>query len=181
MFGRSGGPRDAAGFAIVDWKALSAKERKALAAIGVEPAVGDFAFTPGRYYVDGILVENEAPMSHATQSDWVGPSLETGKRYLAYLDVWERHITWIEDDSIREVALGGPDTCTRVKTMWQVKILEDRRGAGENGSDDEIKAQIAKLEEQLVRLNAALESETDPVQQSKISGEIRRVELESSV
>jgi hypothetical protein len=40
---------------------------------------------------------------------------------LVYLDVWERHITYIEDDSIREVALGGPDTTTRSKTIWQVK------------------------------------------------------------
>jgi hypothetical protein len=37
--------------------------------------------------------------------------------------VWERHVTWIEDDSIREPALGGPDTCTRAKVTWQVKAL----------------------------------------------------------
>lgn len=42
--------------------------------------------------------------------------------YQAYLDVWERHITPIDDPSIREVALGGPDTCTRAKTVWQVKL-----------------------------------------------------------
>ena len=43
--------------------------------------------------------------------------------YVAYLDVWERDITALEDPSIREVALGGPDTCTRTKTVWQVKLL----------------------------------------------------------
>jgi hypothetical protein len=39
----------------------------------------------------------------------------------AYLDVWERHITSIEDADIREKALGGPDTATRAKVLWQVK------------------------------------------------------------
>jgi hypothetical protein len=37
--------------------------------------------------------------------------------------VWERHVSWIEDDSIREPALGGPDTCSRAKVVWQVKAL----------------------------------------------------------
>ena len=41
---------------------------------------------------------------------------------MVYLDVWERHITALEDDDIREKALGGPDTATRTKVVWQVKI-----------------------------------------------------------
>ena len=44
--------------------------------------------------------------------------------YVAYLDVWERHISCVEDESIREVALGGPDTATRAKVIWQVKLLK---------------------------------------------------------
>lgn len=43
--------------------------------------------------------------------------------YQAYLDVWERHISYVEDDSIREVALGGPDTSARAKVIWQVKLI----------------------------------------------------------
>jgi Family of unknown function (DUF6519)/Domain of unknown function (DUF4815) len=42
---------------------------------------------------------------------------------LAYLDVWQRHITAFDDPSIREVALDGPDTTTRLQTLWQVKLL----------------------------------------------------------
>jgi len=42
---------------------------------------------------------------------------------LIYLDVWERLITSIEDDYIREVALNGPDTCARVRVVWQAKVL----------------------------------------------------------
>ena len=43
--------------------------------------------------------------------------------YLVYLDVWQRHITALEDSHIRQKALGAPDTTTRAKTVWQVKIL----------------------------------------------------------
>ncbi|AFY57594.1 hypothetical protein Riv7116_5198 [Rivularia sp. PCC 7116] len=47
-----------------------------------------------------------------------------GKNYLAYLDVWQRNISAIEDKDIREIALQGSDTATRTKTVWQVKLLE---------------------------------------------------------
>lgn len=87
----------------------------------------------GRYYVDGILCENEADVALDKQPDLPVTDLrdliipEPGPvqngRYIAYLDVWQRHITALEDDGIREVALGGPDTTTRTKTVWQVKLL----------------------------------------------------------
>lgn len=47
-----------------------------------------------------------------------------GKTYLAYLDVWQRHLTAIEDPRLREPALNIPDTATRTKTVWQVKLLD---------------------------------------------------------
>ena len=40
-----------------------------------------------------------------------------------YLEVWQRLITYLEDDDLREIALGGPDTATRLKTIAQVKVL----------------------------------------------------------
>jgi hypothetical protein len=43
--------------------------------------------------------------------------------YSAYLDVWERLVVALDDPSIREVALGGPDTATRTRVVWQVKLL----------------------------------------------------------
>ncbi|GAC1392963.1 MAG: hypothetical protein NVS4B11_00540 [Ktedonobacteraceae bacterium] len=42
---------------------------------------------------------------------------------LLYLDIWERHITALDDPAIREVALGGPDTTTRIQNVAQVRIL----------------------------------------------------------
>jgi hypothetical protein len=43
--------------------------------------------------------------------------------FLVYLDVWERHITALEDPVIQEVALGGPDTSARAKIVWQVRVF----------------------------------------------------------
>src|SRR4029077_6867387 len=83
----------------------------------------------GRYYVDGILVENDTECSYETQPAYPVPSsdpflkLSQGNEFWLYLDVWERHVTIIEDDGIREPALGGPDTCTRSKIVWQIKAL----------------------------------------------------------
>ncbi len=51
-----------------------------------------------------------------------------------YLDVWERVITYVEDDAIREVALGGPDTAARAKLVWQVKWAKPS-ASGADGPD----------------------------------------------
>ena len=85
---------------------------------------GDFTIGAGRYYVDGILCENEKEkVTYLKQEDYPNPTApNTSTAYLVYLDVWERHITALEDDYIREKALGGPDTATRTKVVWQVKI-----------------------------------------------------------
>ena len=82
--------------------------------------------TKGRYYVDGILCENSKDVLITNQPDLPGqtdPAAPGKGFYLAYLDVWQRHITALEDEEIREVALGGPDTTTRTKTIWQVKSI----------------------------------------------------------
>ncbi len=86
----------------------------------------NLAIEKGHYYVDGILCENEALIAYTLQEGYPfpdSPQLGNGT-YLVYLDVWERHVTHIEDGSIREVALGmsGPDTATRAAVVWQVKI-----------------------------------------------------------
>lgn len=47
---------------------------------------------------------------------------ETSGIFLAYLDVWNRHITAVEDDNIKEAALKGPDTSTRTKAEWRARL-----------------------------------------------------------
>lgn len=64
-------------------------------------------------------------ITYLTQPDYPvpnGATFATGD-YLIYLDVWERLITYVEDDRIREVALDGPDTAARSKVVWQVKAV----------------------------------------------------------
>src|SRR6266481_3318981 len=88
--------------------------------------------SPGRYYVDGWLVENgyfvsffHQPhfKSHGNADEFRDRITKKGSQ-LMYLDVWERHVTFIEDDSIREKALGGPDTATRAQVVWRVRARE---------------------------------------------------------
>jgi hypothetical protein len=43
--------------------------------------------------------------------------------YIVYVDLWERETTALDDPHLREVALGGPDTCTRLRNIAQVKLL----------------------------------------------------------
>ncbi|MCI5211511.1 MAG: hypothetical protein D3910_22630 [Candidatus Electrothrix sp. ATG2] len=43
--------------------------------------------------------------------------------YLVYLDVWERHLTYVEDDYMREKALSGADTASRAQIVWQVRVI----------------------------------------------------------
>ena len=89
----------------------------------------DIWISLGRYYVEGILVENNGVLSYREQLG-IGsvnqPSIEEidwKKDLLFYLDVWEREITYVQDPYIREVALGGVDTCSRSQVVWQVKAL----------------------------------------------------------
>ncbi|MGE3154230.1 MAG: DUF6519 domain-containing protein [Nitrospiraceae bacterium] len=84
----------------------------------------------GRYYIDGILCENDADLNYAAQPDLPGVRsvvdvLKDGNAVfgLVYLEVWSRHLTALDDAAMRESALGGPDTTTRLKTVWQVKVL----------------------------------------------------------
>jgi hypothetical protein len=59
------------------------------------------------------------------QTDYPNPNLVVPQQpiYVVYLDVWERHIVSAQDDSIREVGLGGPDTASRAQVVCQVKIV----------------------------------------------------------
>lgn len=111
------------------------------------PDDGDLLIGAGRYYVHGVLCENEEAVAYGAQPDYPldaafladldePPTLlppDPGT-YLAYLDVWERHLTALEAPHIREVALGGPDTATRAKAVWQVK-LHPLTGADPDGAD----------------------------------------------
>lgn len=73
----------------------------------------------GRYYVDGLGVENTAPVKYKPAD----LNLQTGAPNLLYLDVWERHVTWLDKDALSEPALGGPDTTTRAQVAWRIGTI----------------------------------------------------------
>lgn len=113
LIGPHGGPGPDPGFAIAQ-------------ASGDGPA--DLTVAAGVYYVDGIRAElpDDLDGMHWTEQQYpIGveapplPELP----YLVYLDVWERHVSSLEDESIREVALGGPDTTSRRQVIAQVRVM----------------------------------------------------------
>lgn len=201
LIGPQGGPIADLGFRIADSNTAT-----------------DFAFSPGRYYVDGILCElapASAPISitsvskqpkqfkvptasaasftngqpvllssegqialatitnvandvvtvdsdvsailnapnpkaylkfttFLTQPDYPlpqGTQLAQGTS-LIYLDVWERLITYAEDDSIREVALDGADTAARSKLVCQVKQMPPGAQNAKCTSVEDLKSQL---------------------------------------
>lgn len=92
----------------------------------------DLGLSAGRIYVDGIHCVAPAGLTYRNQRDFPEAPLPSqmdpppdplAGRYLVYLDVWRRHVTAVEDPSIRERALGGPDTATREQTVCQVKLF----------------------------------------------------------
>lgn len=115
----------------------------------IELAGEQITINPGRAYVDGITVEcfgdrentltpdNALGGVHGGPLDYEKQPFRYELNYptlsapaanfvdLVYLDVWQREVTVAEDWDLREPALGGPDTATRVQTAWQVKILRE--------------------------------------------------------
>lgn len=84
----------------------------------------DLAIGGGRLYLDGLLAEIFAGegFSYLSQKYYPDPpALPLSGEAIAYLDLWEREVTSIEDPELLEKALGGPDTTTRRQTVWQVK------------------------------------------------------------
>lgn len=109
FIGQSGTPDGNAGFAIT--------------VVARGPSASNLMVGRGRYYVDGLLFENENDISFDGQPDFPGAALPTTDgTYLAYLDVWQRDITSVEDPRLLEPALGGADTSTRVRNIAQVKL-----------------------------------------------------------
>ena len=78
------------------------------------------AESAGRAYVDGILCRLDADTTYLTQPDFLDPPpialpAQNDARAIIYLEVWRRLITYLEDRDIREIALNGPDTATRLR------------------------------------------------------------------
>lgn len=113
VIGQYGGPENDAGFAI--------------SIEGNQILIG-----PGRYYVQGIEVENPQTVSYDAQPYLMDPT-STASGLLAQLQqagvgatlgfvlqVWRRLVTALDDPSLLEPALGEADTTVRLQTVWRV-------------------------------------------------------------
>jgi hypothetical protein len=117
VIGEYGGPADDEGFAI-----------------SVERSIGGYQILigPGRYYVQGIMVENLQSVSYDDQPYLIDPA-DTGNDLLAQLEqagegatlgfvlqAWQRLVTALDDPCLLEPALGQADTTVRLQTVWRV-------------------------------------------------------------
>lgn len=83
----------------------------------------------GRYYVAGLPCLQVDDVLFSEQSDPNDPPLlpppaGTKRTDIVYLDAWTEPVTYIEDPSIREIALGGPDTATRRRVRHRVRVAQ---------------------------------------------------------
>lgn len=117
-------------------------------AFRIEASGGSLTIDLGRMYVDGLLAENFGdaegaqafdpvlaeehgtdPVAYDQQPYHPDPAaLPGGGPHLAYLEVWQRELTYLQQPDLVEKAL-AVDTTTRTQTVWQVRLLEDI-GAG---------------------------------------------------
>lgn len=64
--------------------------------------------------------------------------------WLAYLDVWERAVTALDDPTISEPAL-GVDTATRSRVVWQLRLLDLADEPGPVGCDTDLSTALRAL------------------------------------
>lgn len=86
----------------------------------------DFDLGAGTLYLGGLRLWNPEVVSFSLQPDWlnqpVRPGLVAGRVDLVFIEAWQQPVTAVEDRELFEVALGGPDTSTRLRTMWRVHV-----------------------------------------------------------
>jgi Family of unknown function (DUF6519) len=113
IVGPYGGPKDDLGFQIR------------------VPDANTIEIDGGRYYVEGILCENNSRQDYSNQTYLIDPGttdadllqqLSSGSAYALqfYLEVWQRLVTYLDDSCLREPALGQADTTARLQTVWRV-------------------------------------------------------------
>ena len=107
----------------------------------------DWKLTPGHFYVDGILCVNENECTLATQPQAPTPDFSGSKTgfedaqgpFALWLDVWERHLSAVEDPTLADVALEGVDSCSRAQVVWQLRMLD---GDAARSQLDDIKSAL---------------------------------------
>ena len=106
----------------------------------VQQATYDVRLSGGTFLLGGHLhawpaarPDNSFPQTFLDQDDWLQlggrdsaalpPAPAAGRVDLVYLNAFEHPVRAVEDRELRERALGGPDTSTRLKAIRRVAIL----------------------------------------------------------
>lgn len=94
-------------------------------------ANGDLVVGPGIMYVGGWRMEFNQPVPVANQPEWIDqpPTIwakSKGGLYVIALLVTEQEVQAVEDQALREVALGGPDTGARTRLMQHIVAVPTR-------------------------------------------------------
>jgi hypothetical protein len=91
----------------------------------------DFDINAGSFYLGGLRLELHEPQTYLLQRDSLqkpgqGDTAPTKERFdLVALLTYQQPVSAVEDRELFEVALGGPDTSTRLRTMQRVLLWED--------------------------------------------------------
>ena len=92
----------------------------------------DFALSTGNLYLGGLRLEMTQEETFLLQKDWLNfdiavdapPAPASGITRIdaVWVETWQQPVTAIEDSELFEVALGGPDSSTRWRTMRRIHV-----------------------------------------------------------
>jgi hypothetical protein len=119
----------------------------------------------GHFYVDGIMCQNESLCTYDDQPFHPTPDepekLNEGDA-VAYLDCWERHVSWLNFPELRDPALNGADTTTRIQIAWQVRVLP------KNSAGDLVAAMTEALKARITALDPVADADARQAMQKTI-------------
>jgi hypothetical protein len=132
------------------------------------PKAGQWQLSPGRFYVDGILCENDAAGALASQPSSPTPDDQADGTsafntvvgaFVIWIDVWERHLSWVEAPSSNDPALHGLNTASRGQVVWQLRPWSEAAVKAQLGSI----GQALQTQRQVPDLPAQVAAELDQI------------------
>jgi hypothetical protein len=103
----------------------------------------DFKIHEGTFYIGGLRLALSEEETFKLQKNWLQYTKATvvnNFNHLVYLEAWQQPVSAVEDSELFEVALGGPDTATRLRTMWRVKLHQTKEKDCANAWDEMVAA-----------------------------------------
>lgn len=101
-------------------------------------SVLDFQIGAGSLYVGGLGLHMDVAERYRTQRDWLQqpapnsaneelplPPQGVSRYDLVWVEAWEQGVSAVEDNELFEVALAGPDTSARNRTMRRIHVKHD--------------------------------------------------------